>query len=376
MNDVYETPGPDGDAPAGGVAPVPVESVPVESVPVEPPDPSTPSTDRAPSLALLAALAAVTDLAISRIALRLGDPGGDPHVPLALARAGLLPRNVVAVAGLVALATGVSDLVRRRTFARLHVRFGIAVFAGILLPSLIHATVLPRYRVAPHVVLFGMFAGAVLSLLVSSGALRARVAWTRPAAFFACGTAFLSLVGMAIASLRVVWSSGVGGPVSRLARQGSELCWWLAPTTLGLALCFVPSVRMRMREALPFAATLLGGVALAIAAEGALHPHYATIVYGAFRVSALPEALSWVYTGLAGFALASGVGALVSADACRRQLGAALLLWTAGGHAPRSPVQIIEATLAFVLLARVVHAEADRRASRRGREIGTVIDAG
>ena len=123
------------------------------------------------------------------------------------------------------------------------------------------------------------------------------------------------------------------------------------------------------------ATTLLGGVALAIAAEGALHPHYATIVYGAFRVSALPEALSWVYTGLAGFALASGVGALVSADACRRQLGAALLLWIAGGHAPRSPVQIIEATLAFVLLARVVHAEADRRASRPGGETRALIDA-
>jgi hypothetical protein len=320
----------------------------------------------APPLALIAALAAVIDLAINRVAVRAFAQIADPMTILGWMRIGALPRNLSGVAGIVALFAALFAYLRMPGFAALYVRLPVAGFAGVLMPALTLATVLPRERMAPHLVLFGMFAAHVLICLFALAAIGYRNRGVRLALALALLTSLQVLVVITIASVRAIVAGGFGGPVAYLARHGGEVTWLLLPCAVAPTL---RPPRWSSRWTLAGAAGALAlalVVAAGIAGEQSLHPHYSTVMYGAFRVAALPEAASIVYVAPTAVALSAGLFGVLGPDPWRRQVGAALLLWIAGGYSPRAPVQLLDTVLAVVLLARAAQA-ADPEGLRRAR---------
>lgn len=335
-----------------------------------PSDPRAVALRAAPPLALLATLAALVDLGINRVAVRAGAELVEPTVVLGWMRLGALPRNVAAVAGLFALLASLSTYLRMPGFAPLYIRLLVAGFAGILMPPLTLATALPRERMSPYLVLFGMFATNVLVCLFGAAVVSYRDRVLRLGVALAMATALQAFVVVTIASVRAVVAGGFGGPVAYLARHGGEVTWLLVPLALGVR--SLPLGRLRERRELPGvvlgALTALGIATLGLFGEQHLHPYYSTVLYGAFRVAALPEALTLVYVLVAALGLGAAVAGLASPDPWRRQLGAGIALWIAGGYAPRSPIQLLDVVLAIILIARAVQAadpEGLRRAALR-----------
>ncbi|MDQ3035673.1 MAG: hypothetical protein M3Y87_24925 [Myxococcota bacterium] len=334
-------------------------------------DPRALALRAAPPLAFLAALAALVDLGLNRVAVRVGAELVEATTVLEWMRFGALPRNLAGVTGIVALLAALGAYLRMPGFAPLYVRLPVAGFAGILMPTFTLALLLPRERMAPHLVLFGMFATNILICLFASVALAYRNRALRLGLALALLTALQALVVVTIASLRaLVIGGGFGGPLAYFARHGGELTWLLVPLAL------VPAVIPRSRSARELPAIVLGVlvliavVLLGVAGEQHLHPYYSTVVYGAFRVAALPEAATLLYVLIAAIALGAAASGLAAPDPWRRQLGAGMALWVAGGYAARSPIQLLEAVLGIVLLARVAQAadpEGLRRAATRWR---------
>ncbi|AKF10694.1 hypothetical protein [Sandaracinus amylolyticus] len=333
-------------------------------------DPRVQALRAAPPLAILAALAAVVDLAINRVVVRAAAESVEAPVLLEWMRMGALPRNLAGIAGLYALVSALTTYLRMPGFAPLYVRLPVAGFAGILMPSLTIALMLPRERLTPLIVLIGMFAtNALISLFGSAGAsYRDRV--LKVALILAVATALQALVVVTIASLRAVLGGGIGGPIAYLCRHGGELTWLLVPLVL------VPAALPRGRDRRAMiswgaaALVLVIGIALAMAGQDALPPHYSTVLYGAFRVAALPEEATILYVLVATVGFAAAFAGMTSDDPWKRQLGAGMALWIAGGYAARSPIQLLDAVLGIILLARAAQAadpEGLRRAALRWR---------
>ena len=109
---------------------------------------------------------------------------------------------------------------------------------------------------------------------------------------------------------------------------------------------------------------VVGVLALALYGEHALHAHrFATLVYGALRLTLAPEPLAWLNGLTVGIGLAAALVGLGSSSPARVQLGAAAALWLAAGYAPRAPGQLLDFALAGILLARAAQA-----ATVEGRE--------
>jgi hypothetical protein len=238
-------------------------------------------------------------------------------------------------------------------FAPLYVRLPTAAFAGILMPTLTLALLLPRERMAPHFVLFGMFASQILASLFAATAIGHRHRFLRIGSVLIVLTAIQAFIVITIATIRATMMPGFGGPIAYFARHGGELTWLMVPLVL------VPAVLPEGRTRRELIATFFGFLmllaitALGLWGELRLHPDYSTVLYGAFRVAALPERGTLVYVMIAAFGLGAAVTGLFSSEAWKQQLGAGMALWIAGGYAPRSPVQILEGLLAVLLLTRV-----------------------
>jgi hypothetical protein len=306
----------------------------------------------APHLGVLAAVAATFDLAINRIGVRAMAELAEPLTVLEWMRFGALPRNLTAIAGIFALLAALFSYLRMPGFAPLWVRLPVAMFAGILTPTLTLATFLPRERMAAVLVLFGMFAANALVVLFATAAFSYRNRWLRAGLGLALAYAVQALIVVVIASVRALVQGGFGGPIAYVARHGGELAWLLVPIAIAPALR--PSTwtaRDRIAASVGLAVLAIA-IALGIGGEMELHPHYSTVMYGAFRIAALPEEASIVYVAPAAIAFAGGAFGLAGSDPWRRQLGAGLLLWIAGGYAARSPVQLLDTALAIVLFAR------------------------
>lgn len=318
----------------------------------------------APPLAILGALAALADLAVNRVAVRAGAELLDPGPVLQWMRLGALPRNLAAVCGLFAMLGALVHYLRMPGFASLWVRLPVAAFSGIVMPTLVLATFLPRERMAPLFVFFAMFAIDVLVITFAAVALGYRGLWLRLGAFAALATALQAMIVVTIAAIRAQLISGIGGPVAWIARHGGELSWFAVPVLLAPALAVRAQDRRDRAAAGLGAIVALGVLALGIAGERTLHPHYSTVVYGAFRVAALPEAASILYAIPVAIGLGAGSWGIASADPWRRQLGAGIVFWIAGGYAGRSPIQLLDALVAIMLIARAAQA-ADPEGVRR-----------
>lgn len=324
----------------------------------------------APPLAVLAAIAALVDLGINRVAARLGPDIVEPTQALEWMRWGALPRNLAGTAGLLALLAVLGRYLRMPSVAPLYVRLPASAFAGILMPTLTLALLLPRERMAPHFVLFGMFASYILACLFGTAALGHRHRFVRTGLFLIVLTVCQSFIVITIATIRATMSPGFGGPIAYFARHGGELTWLAVPLVLAPALLPRTQTSRASIAVIAGISMCLAVTMLGLWGEAHLHPEYSTVIYGAFRVAALPEHGTLIYVVVAAFGLGAAVGGLCSPDPWKRQLAAGLALWIAAGYGPRSPIQILDHLLAVLLVVRAAQsadlgrAEAARPAIR------------
>jgi hypothetical protein len=313
---------------------------------------------RPPLLAALASLAAFADLAWNRIGLRLVDPSHrDLWIPLV--RHGRLLRNLAGISGLVAALTATFVFLRMAGFARLSwhgilLRLSVAGVAGLYLPGIALALVAPRERVPNLVLVLGLVSANALVALLAVGSLSYRRVGPAWPSLMAGLTALLAMIGLLVASTRTLWGSTPLAVLGVIARHGGELAWTLAPATLLLD----PETRQRARDhrrettLAVLAALLVAG--LGVWAQAHHGSASARLVYGAFRLAALPADATFLYAIPVGIGVGLALLHLLTGD--RRQLGWGLLLWIAAGLAPRTPIGTLYEVLAGLLLARAAQA--------------------
>ncbi len=343
-----------------------------EGAPREDPAEEPVAIERPPPLAILAAVAAVADLFWNRVAVRLMT---DDETGIAWMRAGVFPRNLAAVAGIAALTWSLFGFLRMAGYAGLARRLMLSAVAGLLLPAFLLAIVVQKERVSILVVLIALGMANALAVLMGAGAATYRSGALRWAVSFATASGALVLVVLIVASVRSLVELGLGGPVGFVARHGGELAWHAVPLFAGWFLLRpAPKGAPYSMERLPDRRALVGAaltfalvVGLGAYGQWVLHAHrFGTLLYGALRLTLLPESIGWLYAISAGIAVAVAVLGLTSGSPMKAQVGAAVALWLAAGYAPRAPGQLLDFALAVVLLARAAQAT-DPEGRRRAR---------
>jgi hypothetical protein len=320
------------------------------------------SIEGPPPLARLAALMALVDLFWNRILVRT--LSADHELGAALQRAGVFPRNLAAVAGLVALTAGLYGFLRMAGYAGLIRRLTVSMVAGLLMPAFALATLMPAERVSMLVVVVALAASNLLAVLLGTVALRYPAGLRRAAVASATASAAFVLTGLVVGTVRSIAASTVAPTLSTVAHHAGELAWHILPL-FGLVALFRAQSGAPASEGKPpgrIVLALAGLIALAVFAasfflESTLHAHrFGTLVYGALRLTLVPGTLAWLNGWTVGVALAASLVGLASRSPARVQLGAAVALWLAAGYAPRAPGQLLDFTLAALLLARAAQA--------------------
>lgn len=323
-----------------------------------------------PLLGLLAALAALADLAINRVALRtLG--GTLTHEELiTLSQWGHLPRNLAAIAGLVALTLALLAVLRTPMHAPVRRRLSIAGFAGIFLPTTALATLLPAERTSEQIVLFAVGAANVLAVLLGLTAARRPAPWgIRAGTALIAISAFFAFVALLVSVVQPIAHTAFGLAANAVLRRIGEVLFLAAPIAIGASLSTARPRTTRDKLALA-----VGIVTFLIAASigwwglDELGSDFGVVLYGAERVELFLEAAPFLYVVVFAAALGIGAHAVFSSDAAMRQAGAGLLLLVAGGYAARSPGRLLMTVLAVALIARSCIVLGERMLLRRAEQ--------
>lgn len=309
--------------------------------------------EAAPLLGIVAAVCAVIDLALNRVAVRtLGDSLAHEEL-IQLSRWGELPRNLAAVCGLVALTIALVAFLRTPVHAPVRRRLSIAGFAGIFLPTTALATLLPAERTSLQIVLFATGAANVLTVLLGlTAARRAAPPGIRIGVGIMALSALLSFTALVVALVEPIAHTAAGVSTARWLRHAGEAFYLLIP--LAVAVSVFPTGHTP-RSRLSLAAGVIAAVTAATLmwwGHEELRAEFTVIVYGATRLEMLLESIPEAYTVPLALGFGVGVGALVSDDAARRQAGAGVLLVVAAGYAARSPSRLLMMVLGAALLAR------------------------
>jgi hypothetical protein len=314
----------------------------------------------APPLGILAAWMALTDTLVNRVFVR--SMSGLAHTTLVeISEIGRFPRNLAAICAMIALGTALLSFLREPRYASISRRLLIAGFAGIFLPAVALATVLPAERNRQEMVIIGIGAANVLGVLIGLSALR------RPAprgiriglGLLTCA-ALLSFGALVITVLEAsVLSRGLGAEVLHdswqlaydskgLLKHVGELAYLAAPIAVGATLIS----RSANRIALVLAGvTAVGCLIGFVVGASALGGDFSVVLYGAQRLELL-EATPQAYLPLVAFALGLAIFATASPTPGHRQIGAALLLVIAAGYAPQTPASLLMMVLGMTLCAR------------------------
>jgi hypothetical protein len=343
-----------------------------EGAPREDPAEEPVAIERPPPLAIMAGLAALVDLFWNRVAVRLVP---DDETGIAWMRAGVFPRNLAAVAAMVALTWSLFGFLRMAGYAGLTRRLALSAVSGLLLPAFLLAMVVQKERVSILVVLIALGMANALAVLVGVGGAAYRAGALRWAVSFATASGALVLVVLVVASVRSLIEAGLGAPAGFIARHGGELAWHAVPLAAGwFVLRPAPKgAPLSMDRAPDRRAVVAGAIALVLVTalgfygQHELHHHrFGTLIYGALRLTLLPDSVGALYSLSVGVAAAVAIIGLASGSALRMQVGAAIALWLAAGYAPRAPGQLLDFALAVVLLARASQA-VDPEGRRRAR---------
>ena len=316
----------------------------------------------APPLAWMAGLAALADLLINRILIKLGHSAWSNATLLELYRWGGFARNLSVVAALVATAFCLGSLSSRRTGLPLSARAGIAAFGWVLVPIVTLMTFLPLAWTRPQLVLVvAGLAHATILLLILAG-----LHWKSSPGMVAALVLILvaSLSGVASMIVGMVGERSFWEHTDRLSnafRWSGELAYLGVPFAIAFTLA-IPWGTARGKAALLLSTLAAAVVAIAIAFwHRAVGDDLPTMVYGAARLDLFRDAYAVLYAIPLGLGWAVTVAAAVSKDPARRQIGAALLLLLSAGYAPRTPSALIVTVVGVALLARTGIALAQRK---------------
>jgi hypothetical protein len=315
--------------------------------------PSDDELARPPLLGYLVCVAAFLDVVVNRWILRSLDPERSRDLQFDLQRWGALPRNLAAVAGVVALAAALIAFVRLPGYAPIRRRLSLAAFAGIFLPTVTLATMLPREYTSTQLVIFGIGAGNILAILGALTALR------RPGPVglrIALGVAalhcFLAVLALLLGIVEQ-FSDIVSLVVLLLRRLGEAL--WLTIPFAAAATVLPRADRLRSRDGIALGisgvSAMITAIALTIAAL-ALREDFGVVLYGAFRLDWALDLWPLLYVVPIAVYVGVAVLALLGRDDATRQIGAGLLLLCCAGHAPRAPVRLLFLVLGVMLLGR------------------------
>jgi hypothetical protein len=313
----------------------------------------------------MSGIAALFDLVLNRILVKLGHEVWPLRTLVELDRWGGFARNLSVVSALVALVFCLVALPSKKNGLPLSERAGIAVFGWVLIPIVASMTFLPREWTRPELVLVvAGLANALILLLVVAGmhwrstkAILGALILTMIAAFSGMVSMIVTLVGN-----RAYWQQ-----TERLANAfqwSGELAYLAVPLCLGLVV--VISLR-KSRGKVAMALSILAAGAVTVGMLAWQHTEgrdWPAILYGALRLDFLPDRYTMGYAIPLAIGWAVTTAAALSEDPARRQIGAALLLFLSGGYAPLAPAALITTTLGVALLARSALAIAERRRSR------------
>ncbi|MCA9580701.1 MAG: hypothetical protein KC416_02835 [Myxococcales bacterium] len=318
-----------------------------------------------PVLGLLAATAAVADLGFSRIALPTLVGTMDRDTLLHLNRLADIPRNVAAVAGIVALTLGVVSLVSLPGPAAIARRLGLAGFSGLFLPMITVATFLPSEQTTRMFVFSSIVAANFLTVLTGFAAARRTAPRGLRLGIIAASVAFVS--GFVAFVCQLLPGLARIDAVARLGHtlaQIGEVAFLAAPLLIGFTI--LPRILRKPRWLILGISFLLGG------ALGALllwvlwrTPDVPTVLYGAFGLRGLEAKWALLYAVPITLAITVSVLSLTSTDRALRQVGAGICLLVAAGFAPTTPVRLLMMTAGMVFLARSSIALGERLISGR-----------
>lgn len=326
---------------------------------------------RVPPLAVLAVVAALVELFLARAAWHALTEVWPAADVLELRRWARFPRNLAAVAGLVALTASLFGFLRLPGYAPIGRRLSVAAFAGVFVPSVAVTAVLAPEHVRRKLVVFSLAAANVLVTLVALTAVRYRAELAlRLAAALASASAFFSLLAVGLTQLAqaesgfwhavgiaLVESSGGGEPLVMAVRHVGELCWMgvlLACTVAVVRDGLVTKARARVAAILVLA--LVTTAALVTLRSGMGPYRFGLLLFGTFQLSLFVGAAPAFYAFPLGLGLASGLAGLLRPEPSLRQLGAGLLLWLVAGVAPHTPIQLLYMVLGALLLSRAAQA--------------------
>jgi len=319
----------------------------------------------APPLAVMAVVAALFELSLTRIAWH----GLPDVVDLELLRSvrdlGRFPRNLAAVGGLVALLFALLGFLRLPGFASIGRRLAVAAFSGIFVPSIVVATVFPYATLRAKLVVFGLAAANVLVTLIGMTAARHRAPISlRLASGLVALTAFVSLAVVGLGQLLAADPRSLGWVGALLSSDASrnqsmllilrhigEACW------VGVVVGGTVTVlhgKPAGRDARYVVAGLLlaATVIAAVLFREEIGHRFRLMVFGAFRLGIFIDAMPTLYAVPVGTGLAGGLVGLASRRPPVRQLAAGLLLWVAAGYAPHTPIQLLYLVLSATLITR------------------------
>ncbi|MDH3653577.1 MAG: hypothetical protein OEN21_04865 [Myxococcales bacterium] len=324
-------------------------------------DEGSPYFAAAPPLAWMAGAAALADMILNRVLIRLGSDAWSPDALLRLDTWGGFARNLSVVSALVALGFCLASLSSTRSELPFSPRAGIASFGWLLVPIVTLMTFLPRAWTTPElVIIVAGLAHATILLFILAG-----MRWrsTRPVAVAMVLTLVAALSGVLSMVVNLVGERTFWEHTERLSnafRWSGELAYLAAPIAIGFAIS-IPWRELRGKTAIVLSALAAGVVAAGmIIWKHAVGRDLPDLLYGALRLDFLPDRDFILYAIPLGVGAAVTVAAIMSKDAARRQLGAGLLMLLSAGYAPRTPSALLMTVLGVALLARVGIALAKR----------------
>ena len=323
-----------------------------------------------PPLAVLAVVAALAELLLARAIWHGMTDTLDASVLFELRRVARFPRNLAAVAGIVAVVVSLIAFLRLPGYASIALRLVVAAFSGIFLPSVAVAALLPPAMLRRNLVVFGLAAANVLVALVALNAVRYRPERTlRVALGLASATALLTLMVVGLGQLTQAqggfWGSlgallmaqpGTTEKVLLVLRHTGELCWLGVLIAGSLAAVWdrgQGAVRARIGAAVALVVALTAGLA---ALQQLIGHRFRFLLFGSFRLGLIVDEVPLLYALPLAMGLAGALLALVRRDTGMRQLGAGMIVWLAAGFAPHTPIQLLYLVLAALLFARAAQA--------------------
>ncbi len=306
-----------------------------------------------PPLAWMAGLAALADLLVNRVLIKLGHSVWSANVLYELDRWGGFVRNLSAVAALVVTVFCLGSLSSRKSGLPLSARAGISAFGWLLVPLITLMTLLPLAWTRPELGLVVVgFAHATILLLILVG-----LHWKSSAGMIAAliATLVAAVSGLASMIVNLVGRHTFWRHTDRLANAfhwSGELAYLSIPLALAFALA-VPWGTVRGKAAVIASTLAAAGVAIAMAFwYRNVGTDLPMLLYAALHLDLFGKEYAVLYAIPLGIGWAVTVAAAASEHSAKRQMGAALLMLLSAGYAPRTPSSLIVTVAAVGLLAR------------------------